>query len=159
MIDVVFRPAEPPKYVPPVDLQHDLVVLPREIADDGTGLYDDSVVDLVKQLRAEGVDAAYMHDADHREWIGEKAWTPTEIALVISVAENLASSAAWDGLKMIIQRAHGGRGRAKLKVCRVIQSADGTTTREWIEVEGEIGDVVKAIDGLRAQTAPLKEPE
>ena len=159
MIDVVFRHAEPPKYVPPADLQHDLVVLPRKIAEDGTGLYDDSVIDLVKQLRAEGVDAAYLHDKDHREWIGEKGWTPAEIALIVSIAENLTSSAVWDGLKMILQRAHGGRGRAKLKACRVIQSPDGTKTQEWIEVEGEIDDVVKAIDALHARSDPSPESE
>jgi len=159
VIDAMFRPAEPPQYVSPADLQHDLVVLPRKIADDGTGLYDDSVIDLVKQLQAEGIDAAYLHDADHREWIGEKGWTPAEIALVVSIAENLASSAVWDGLKTILQRAHGGKGRVKLKACRVIQSPDGTKTQEWIEVEGENGDVAKAIDALHSRSNVSQESE
>ncbi len=53
------------------ELPHDVVVLPEAI-DDDTAVYRDELITFAKELRAEGVDAGYLHDAEHRTWSGRK---------------------------------------------------------------------------------------
>src|ERR1035437_6006597 len=60
--------------------------LPRELSETGVALYDDSVIDLVKAPRGDGVDAAFAHDAKHRSWVGEKS-AELVIALIVGIVE------------------------------------------------------------------------
>jgi hypothetical protein len=54
------RPPDAPRVPLPTKQATDVLLLPREVAD-GQGLYDDSVVTLVKELRATGASAEYQH--------------------------------------------------------------------------------------------------
>jgi hypothetical protein len=64
----------------------DAIVLPREIEDE-VGLYDDSVVTLVKELREAGASAEFLHGPESRTWIGENAVEALALSLLIGIAE------------------------------------------------------------------------
>ena len=54
------RPPDAPRVPLPTKQATDVLLLPREVAD-GQGLYDDSVVILVKELRTTGASAEYQY--------------------------------------------------------------------------------------------------
>ena len=137
-------PTVPPAIPLPTTPPFDLVVLPREISDDGIGLYDDSVVYLVKQLRAESVNAGYLHHTAERQWISEKGFADNALSFVLGVASN----GAWYGLTLLLRRNHA-QSPVRGKVARCVQSSDGTTTWEWYEVEGNGDEVATIIDNLQ----------
>ena len=151
MTSATFHASAPPAYDVPETLDADLVILPREVDEDGVGLYEDHLTDTVKQLRSEGVKAAYLHGSGEREWIGEKGFTPNEIGFVIAVA----GAAGWDSIKMLLSlvrhkddQAH--KRHMKLKAGRYTSHPNGPTTHEWLEIEGSIEDVERAIDKMRS---------
>jgi hypothetical protein len=139
--EIVVRPTEAPDLALPVVHQADLLVLPREIDEAGRGLYHDSVLDLVKQLRRDGVNADYLHSRDNRSWIGEKSIGPYVLDFVIG----LASNGAWEGITQLLHRI--GDKKVRGKVARVRQS-DSETVWEWYEVEGDAKGVAEALKEL-----------
>jgi hypothetical protein len=66
----------------------DLTVLPMDATEDRLFIYDEAAIDLVKELRAAGVDAGYAHQSDVRRYYSERS---AEIA--VSLLINLGSSA------------------------------------------------------------------
>jgi hypothetical protein len=144
-----WRATEPPAVPMPDTLPGELVVLPNAVSEAGIGQYDSSMVDLVKQLRAEGVDASYQHNAENREWVGEKGVAVDVLSFVIGIASN----GAWEGFMLFLRRHHT-KSRVKGKVARCVKAADGTTTWEWYEIEGTGEDVAKMIETYKNDPPP-----
>jgi hypothetical protein len=107
----------------------DVVVLPSAVRDDGLGLYDDSLIDLVKELKAEGVDAAYAHTRDQRSWTGKKSFT----FVAGSIAIGIVSSAGWEGIRLLLLRQKP-RSSLTMKLARA-KAPDGTQW-DWYELTG-----------------------
>lgn len=122
----------------------ELVVLPREMSSSGVALYDDSVIDVVKTLRAEGYEADFADDQDHRSWAGEKS-AEVVLALVVGVGSN----AAWASLVWLFRRFHIER-RVEAKVARIVQSDTGTTW-DWAEFKGTGAEVADLMEQHRAR--------
>jgi hypothetical protein len=116
----------------------DAVVLPRE-TDGEVGLYDDSVVTLVKELREAGASAEFLHSAESRSFIGEKAVDVLAVNLVIGIAGN----AGWAALRVVLSRR--GKKPVEVKAARYEERADGKRW-EWVEAKGEGAAVAAAID-------------
>jgi hypothetical protein len=127
----------------PDELPADVLILPREI-DGDVGLYDDSVDTLAKELRSRGVTAVHRHEADSREWIGEKGIGP----IVLSFIVGIASSAGWAG---IVALARGCTSGVRARVARCKQTPAGTEW-EWFEVEGSGPDVAEALAMLQSES-------
>jgi hypothetical protein len=130
LAEIRAEPVAPPEIVVP-EPRGDVVVLPRETTEEGHGLYDDSVITLVKEFRALGVDASYQHDQDHRNWIGEKAVPLFAIDLIIGIASN----AGWSALCKLLRRDHKGE-QVRVRVGRFKRTGSGEFSCEWYEVEG-----------------------
>jgi hypothetical protein len=135
----------------PDTLTVDLVVLPREIDEAGQGLYDDSVVDLVKVLNLDGVKAAYLHDQTHRSWIGEKSFADVALNFIVGIA----SSAAWSGFLAMLSNKRANT-QVKGKIARVTQTPLGTTW-EWFEVEGTGEQVAEALKAIPPSNPPERQ--
>lgn len=129
----------------PAVLSEDVVVLPRELSDEGVGLYDDSVITLVKELQQLGVDASFQHGPDARSWIGEKAVAKIVIDLIVGIG----SSAGWSAVCRLFGQAHKN-DRVRVRAGR-FRKQDATTSWEWYEFEGTGDAVAKAM----AQIEPL----
>jgi hypothetical protein len=138
---VVPERTEPPE-IDIAEPKGDLVVLPREIDDEGNGLYDDSAVTVVKELKAFGVEASYQHDPDHRTWIGEKS---VEI-VVLNLITGIASNAGWAALCKLVGRQHNTE-RVRLRVGRLRKSASGIAW-DWYKLEGSGKDVATALAAM-----------
>lgn len=147
------EPASPPDIPVPDVVAGDVVVLPREVAPDGRGLYDDSVLTIVKEFRAAGVSASYQHGPDSRSWIGEQAVAEAALALVIGIASN----AGWTALCRILRRQHNS-DHVRVRVGRFGRTSSETSW-EWFKVEGPGGAVADALAAIEAPTAQEVELE
>jgi hypothetical protein len=144
---MTFNPSAAPDIPLPHRIDTDVVVLPREVEEDGSGLYDDSVLTLAKALREEGASADYQHDREHRNWIGERSAT----AIVLTVVLGVASNAGWHALRRLFSKVHAA-DHVRGKVARCILHADEISW-EWYEFEGTGEEVARAL----AQIAPAPE--
>ena len=121
-----------------------LVVLPvRHV--NGQGVYAQTSVLLVKQLRAAGLTAEFLDPPESRTFEVKKGAFTT---IVVSIALNIASSAAWDAIKGIFRSQSAGE-KARLSVTYVdLDGKDGQKGTAW-KVEGDCDAVLQAIDKLR----------
>jgi hypothetical protein len=133
----------------PSALDTDVVVLPREVLKDGRGLYDDSVITLVKEFRLTGVTAGFAHDPDARAWFGEKSFTGEFVDLAIGIASN----AGWTALWWLLRR----RPPSSTLRVRVARRREVASTVAWecYEVEGRAADVAQALAMIESPNAAL----
>lgn len=133
------------------------MILPYDL-DGDRGIYPDQWVSTAKRLRAEGIDACWLHDADHRLWSGERSAVVD--LRVIPLIVGIASSAGWAAPTALMHRR---AGQVKLKV-GYRRDSSGNEER-WIELEGNSADVAAELERLnpwqslepssdRAETAP-----
>lgn len=137
----------------PTVLSEDVVVLPRELSDEGVGLYDDSVITLVKELQQLGVDASFQHGPEARNWIGEKAVAKIVIDLIVGIG----SSAGWSAVCRLFGQAHKD-DRVRVRAGRFRQQ-DGATSWEWYEFEGTGDAVAKAMAQIEPPAGTDAEEE
>lgn len=119
---------------------HLVTLLPREFTESGLALYDESVIDVVKDLRGQGIDADLAHASQDRSFIVEKS-----AELLIAFVVGVASTAAWDALKTFARARKSDR--LSVKVIERI-SAKGTTWRRYT-FDGSGEDVARAIEATR----------
>jgi hypothetical protein len=145
---------DPPDIPLPSDLGNDdVLVFPREIAEDGKGLYDDSVLTLAKEFRSIGVQASYQHDPDSRQWIGEYGVSPIALDVVIGIASN----AGWAALCWLLIRKRG-RDAVRVRVGRFKKTEDGISAT-WYSVKGPGADVAKALAVIEAPEGGVEAGE
>lgn len=118
----------------------DVVLLP-ERQDGDFGYYPDTYIELAKELRAGGLRAGFMHDPEHRKWIGRKGVPVAEV-----VALGVVSSVLGAGLVAALRKALGvlSGDRVRLKVMKIKDDRSGLT-HESFEWDGSKDGVVEAL--------------
>jgi len=135
----------------PDELPHDLVVLPFK-TDEGNGLYPGRLVHFVKDLRAEGIDAAYLDGPDNRRWNVKMGELPTELAIGIGVG--IASNAAWAALVAAFRRLLPAKSQVVARVVRERRKGPGRIDRSWFEYEGDLEGFLKALPQVDVDDEP-----
>jgi hypothetical protein len=138
---VVIKRGESPKVPPPGTITTDIIVLPQEVDQDGTGLYSDSAIQLVKEFRALEIQAQYQHPQDSRAWIGERGFAAIAFDWILGVTSN----AGWAALCLLLRRK--GKASVRIKLARCTQSASETVW-EWVEVEGDATAIADALERI-----------
>ncbi|MFF4879717.1 hypothetical protein [Micromonospora sp. NPDC000668] len=135
-----------------------LTLLPQRI-ENGATIYDAQLLHAAKTLRANGVDAQFV--SGERGRLYQSNFSATG-ALLLGVLLNLASSAAWDGIKYFTSML-----RTQLKTSRastqkvviamgITKNADGSSTT-WQRIEGPADlalERVEAIVRAAAESSP-----
>ncbi len=120
-------------------LSHDVVVLPSEL-DNDNGIYAESVSSLVKQLRRSGIDASYLHDAEHRRWrLRKSADLPTELFI------GVAASAVWSIIAAGFRKFLRPGTQVRAIVLRQQQDPNGSTRSTWFSYNGDADGFVQAL--------------
>lgn len=125
-------------------LGNSVVILPRRRADDGRGVYGEATVFLAKDLRAQGVDVAYLDPSNERLFEVKKS---AIMAAFVTIVLGIGSAAGWDGIKALLKREHADD--KPLEVAYTDLASDGTG-KSWT-VRGSGKDVIEAIDRLRSE--------
>jgi hypothetical protein len=146
----ILNKGESPAIPLPEQVETDIVVLPDEVDRDGTGLYPDSALSLVKELRSLGVTAEYQHPQDARSWTGEKSFGAVAANWILGIASN----AGWAALCVLLRRGKD-KARVRIKLARCTQTATQITW-DWFEVEGEKAEVADVIERLGFAPPPLE---
>jgi hypothetical protein len=134
--------AEPGQVWPDADFDGDVVVLPREEDETGRGVYDDSVVTVVKELRGAGVVADFRDAADSRVWAGEEGTA----VIVLNVVLGVVSNAGWAALCWILRRNHPA-DRVRIRVARFRKSGS-TVAFDWYKADGPGEAVAAALEAI-----------
>ncbi|HLX88891.1 MAG TPA: hypothetical protein VKR22_10620, partial [Acidimicrobiales bacterium] len=107
---------------------HSVIVLPSRVVE-GQPVYAASSDALVKQLRAAGVDVAFLDPPEQRTFEMKKS---AELALLVGYVLGIASSASWDAIKTLFR----SRSTRKLSVTYVdLEEISDQRMRAW-KVEG-----------------------
>jgi hypothetical protein len=138
----VLNKGEPPAIPLPEQVETDIVVLPDEVDQNGVGLYPDSALSLVKELRSLGVTAQYQHAQDARNWTGEKGFGAVAANWILGIASN----AGWAALCVLLRRGKD-KAHVRIRLARCTQSASQITW-DWFEVEGEKAEIADIIERL-----------
>jgi hypothetical protein len=132
------KPVDPLLASLPEGIDIDVLILPRRLGPEGEGLYDDSVLTLAKDLRAEGVSADYLHPAEDRRWIGEKS----AVALVVEFVVGIGGNAGWAALYALFRREP--EQKVRVRVARKKDFA-AKQEKEWVEAEGPGEEVARSL--------------
>lgn len=126
------------------EMASDVVVLPSRVGSD-RAVYSERSVTLVKELRALGVEAAYLDPPERREFEVKKGALSDAIQ---TIALGVASAASWDALKVLLLR----KPTRRLSVTYLeLEDHHGQKGTAW-KVEGDSAAVVDVIDKLRGGT-------
>ncbi len=95
------------------ELPHDLVVLPEGLEGD-VGIYREDLLAFPKLMRADGLDAGFLHDPEHRRFSGRKG-DPILVPVVIAFVVNVVTTGAGIAIQHYIERRFPDR-TVKVKV-------------------------------------------
>jgi hypothetical protein len=147
--------------VEPVELQGEIrqlaagldtgiAVLPVDVVD-AQGIYSESSVMLVKELRALGAEAAFAHPSEQRVFEVKKGVEGLVVAFVIGIA----STASWDLMKLLLRRCKDGH--LSLTFLE-LEEGHGRRGSAW-RIEGDADGVIRAVDALRAERSSSEQIE
>jgi len=155
MIEVESGPVEPGSG----PLPHDVVILPSCV-DGDTGSYCSALVGLLGQLRADGMDAGYWHDGEHRRV--RMGVDSVVLELAIGFGAAVAGGAAWEAIKAALEKATGTHTQVRVTVLRQRRGPDGVVSNDWFEFRGDPEWFITALSkviGASKDPAELDEPD
>lgn len=128
-------------------LTNEVVILPLRRTEDGIGVYSRSSLFLVKELRAEGLDAAYLDPPESRSFeVLESAVTADLISMAIGCGSGLVTNTVWAGVQQFFARRRANRaagGHVELTIVDVSEANGGQ-----ISVRGSRDDVLAVVERL-----------
>lgn len=145
--DEMLRPTEPFEIELPDGFLEPVVILPFRI-EDGYGIYDNSVVDLVKELKEEGIAASFFDDAPKRRWRSLMGEAPIDLALWFTYP--VISELFIEGIKAALQRIfetyHPSKVSAKIVKDHI--DSKGNHVKDWFEYEGDGDTFIQSLSIL-----------
>jgi len=128
-----------PQHITEDPFTRDLVFLPSRRAGDGSGVYDEGLPDIARDLAEFGVSTSWADADGRRLWEGKRAFD----AFALEILVGICSAAAYDALLWALGRV---RGR-ELKVTMGTRST-GDTHERWVTAEGSADEVVDLLKSM-----------
>jgi hypothetical protein len=117
----------------------------------GQGIYSPTSAQLVAGLRAQGIDAACRHDAEHRT-VREGLFGVPTVELVIGFGTAVAGAGAWAGIvaafKLLVQPQAEAHQPARAKLAIQREGSGGATETLWFEYTGDMDQLPDALAQL-----------
>nr|WP_296066087.1 hypothetical protein [uncultured Actinoplanes sp.] len=110
--------------------------------DGSVGVYPEQAVDIFKELKGQGIDASWSISKEHRGWYGER--TGIVEAVVIPLVLGVASSAAWDAFKLVLQK----RRKSNFKIRILVRTDIDGSQKRLIDIDGNGTDLAEALEKL-----------
>jgi hypothetical protein len=126
------EPNAPSRYPVPELPEGAIVVLPASVEGD-MGIYPNGALMLVKEMRAAGIPAQFLHDPEHRQWQVHMGEIPLD--LLIGVSSGLISSGIWASFSHLVGN-HFPKQTVHLHVVRQRRKADGSLDSTTVELTG-----------------------
>jgi hypothetical protein len=133
-----------------------LMVLPERRLDDGRGAYEKGLIDLVKDLRADGIAVSWADEPEQRAFIEKRSAAEVIWGAFLGIPDGVISAAIWAALVRWFGSGPRSAGRVQVAICREIIRPDGAITREWATYEGTGVEVAEAIEANAPTALPSK---
>ena len=133
--------SEPFAAEPPPGFGKQVVVLPVRI-DGDVGIYDNALVHLVKELRAEGLDADFFNASSERRWQELRGDVPIEIVIAAELSPVII-----EVIRLVLGRIldRGESRDIEFMWLRERGHADGSVERDRVEIRGPRDDVLDTL--------------
>lgn len=130
-------------------VESSVVILPQRQADDGRGIYGEATLFLVKELRAEGVDASFLEDGAERLFEVKKSSLSDAIQMLsFAIGTGVLGNAAWASLKVLFKSGQPETDPPRDLDVNYLHLAE-TGEETQYRITGVADDVMKAIDHIR----------
>jgi hypothetical protein len=130
------------------------MVLPERRLDDGRGAYENGLIDLVKDLQADGITVSWADEPEQRAFIEKRSAAEVIWGAVLGIPDGVISAAIWAALVRWFRQGSQSAGRVQVEICREMLRPDGSIAREWATYEGTGSEVAEAIDANAPKALP-----
>ena len=124
-----------------------IVVLPQAV-DGDVGIYSNATSTLVKELRAEGIAAEYLHDSDHRQWQIHMGEVPVE--LIVGITTSVIGSGIWAAFAAGFGKRFASHP-VTVHVVRQRKRSNGERTTTTVDVTGTGPEVQTVLETALAE--------
>ncbi|MGH3556305.1 MAG: hypothetical protein ACRDTK_02090 [Mycobacterium sp.] len=124
-----------------------IVFLPEGREDDGSGVYDEALINLVQDLRDDGVTASWADGPGQRSFRSQRSAADILWGAIAGFPVNIMAAVAYAKLAHWFERGPRSTGRVRLEIIQETSRPDGTITRAWRSLEGtgaEVAELMKA---------------
>ena len=125
-----------------VNLSSSLIILPISHTEDGKGVYGQSTVFLVKELKSEGIDAAYLDSSEFRLFDVKKGQHQIVFEMAFALMRDMAVDSIWAAIKVYLLKSLPPRQPMNITYSKI--SNDGAS-ESW-NVAGPIEGTLRAVD-------------
>jgi hypothetical protein len=122
-------------------LENRLLVLPTSRLDYDVYVYDERMIDFVKQLRADGLGVDWASDKERRSFDARRSAVEVIFNISFALATGVGANMLWDGVIALLARKPRASTPVHLEIIRETR-ADGTR-REWLTYDGTGAEVAK----------------
>jgi hypothetical protein len=135
-------------------LESDVVVMPRRWANDGTAVYGESTLFLVKEVRAEGLSADFLDSGEERVFEVKKSAILTGLAAIgIGIGSGVGTNATWAALRRLLRSHENDENESREVEVTFVDLSDESDGTQYT-VRGTTNDVLATIERLRDRSTP-----
>lgn len=112
------------------DQSVDLVVLPERRLDDGRGVYEKGLIDLLKDLRDAGLTVSWGDEPEQRGFVERRSAAEVIWDAVLGIPGGVISTLISAKLAQWFGKSPQSTGQVRVALVREVIAPDGTVTRE-----------------------------
>lgn len=125
-------------------LESAVVILPTSVDSDGCGIYSEYTTFLAKDLRAEGVEARFLHPSEQRSFeVRKSALAAAAVFVSLAIAGNASYDLSKAAFLRLLKRGKTNQ-HLTVELLHIESSGRATGTR----ISGSADDVIRAIEAL-----------
>jgi len=131
-----------------------IVLLPEGREDDGSGIYDEGLVDLAEDLRGDGVAVSWADGPGKRALRSKRSAGDIIWGAIAGFPVSIMAAAAYAKLVQWFGRSPQSEGRVRLEVVQETRGPDGAITGTWRTFEGTGADVAELMKASPPSALP-----
>ena len=136
-----------------------IVFLPDGREDDGSGIYDEGLVDLAEDLRDDGVTVSWADGPGKRALRSKRSAGDIIWGAIAGFPVNIMAAVAYAKLVQWFGRSPQSKGRVRLEVVQETLHPDGTITRNWLTFEGTGAEVAELMEANPPPALPSESSD
>jgi hypothetical protein len=126
------------------NLPESLIVLPTFRIKSDQGVYDQSMVQFVKEMRLLGIESRFLDSVENRVFEVKKSFVPELVQIAFVIGQGIAGSAAWDAMKIWIGKSFPNNQKMKARYVSINDKGEYSgldfegTSKAFIDIVSEI---------------------
>jgi hypothetical protein len=136
-----------------------VVVAPLRRLDNGVGVYSSATVVLVKELRADGLNASFLDPPERRTFEVRKSAVADVVTLSLSVGGSLMTNTVWFYVERLLTRTrHGGSDSSNTELEIIVVDPLAPPECNRLVLRGKPDVVLRAAAEISRRNPPAPTP-